>query len=270
MSPVPTPQMETRWPGQLAAIDMGSNSFRLEIAQVPHGRYRRVDYLKETVRLGAGLDANGLLTEEAAQRGLACLARFAQRLHKALESYNIPTALGRFDLLGGGGNDNLVTDKLMRMVGGPAAINAHLVNSRKTPGAKQQESTSRRAGQSESGKCPNGGDDHPLDQLVWILVNDLAVLERARLGFVGVDDQVHRRHELDLLGVGEAHHDLIVFLGDLQILAVDRSDRVFDLLGLVERCADLGHRGAALAGDQFIMAPGFQHSPLVDHINAIQ
>jgi len=50
----------------LAAIDMGSNSFRLEIGQLPHGhlgRYRRVDYLKETVRLGAGLDAGGLLTE---------------------------------------------------------------------------------------------------------------------------------------------------------------------------------------------------------------
>ncbi|MBS0434614.1 MAG: exopolyphosphatase [Proteobacteria bacterium] len=71
---------DTRWPGQLAAIDMGSNSFRLEIAQLDQGRYRRVDYLKETVRLGGGLDANGLLTEEATTRGLACLARFAQRL----------------------------------------------------------------------------------------------------------------------------------------------------------------------------------------------
>ena len=69
-----------RWPGQLAAIDMGSNSFRLEIGQLIDGRYRRVDYLKETVRLGAGLDANGLLTDEAAARGMACLARFAQRL----------------------------------------------------------------------------------------------------------------------------------------------------------------------------------------------
>jgi exopolyphosphatase/guanosine-5'-triphosphate,3'-diphosphate pyrophosphatase len=69
-----------RWPGQLAAIDMGSNSFRLEIGQLIDGRYRRVDYLKETVRLGGGLDSNGLLTEEAAARGLACLARFAQRL----------------------------------------------------------------------------------------------------------------------------------------------------------------------------------------------
>ena len=69
-----------RLPEQLAAIDMGSNSFRLEIAQLKQGRYRRVDYVKETVRLGAGLDQQGLLTEEAASRGLACLARFAQRL----------------------------------------------------------------------------------------------------------------------------------------------------------------------------------------------
>jgi exopolyphosphatase / guanosine-5'-triphosphate,3'-diphosphate pyrophosphatase len=64
----------------LAAIDMGSNSFRLEIGQLTDGRYRRIDYLKETVRLGAGLDEQGMLTEEATERGLACLARFAQRL----------------------------------------------------------------------------------------------------------------------------------------------------------------------------------------------
>jgi exopolyphosphatase/guanosine-5'-triphosphate,3'-diphosphate pyrophosphatase len=64
----------------LAAVDMGSNSFRLEIATLQHGRYRRLDYLKETVRLGAGLDADGLLTAEATERGLACLRRFAERL----------------------------------------------------------------------------------------------------------------------------------------------------------------------------------------------
>ena len=64
----------------LAAIDIGSNSFRLEIGQLLHGRYRRIDYLKETVRLGAGLDGHGLLTDAASQRGLDCLRRFAQRL----------------------------------------------------------------------------------------------------------------------------------------------------------------------------------------------
>ena len=66
--------------GPLAAVDMGSNSFRLEIGQMQHGRYRRIDYLKDMVRLGGGLDGDGLLTEEAVQRGLACLRRFAGRI----------------------------------------------------------------------------------------------------------------------------------------------------------------------------------------------
>jgi exopolyphosphatase/guanosine-5'-triphosphate,3'-diphosphate pyrophosphatase len=66
--------------GPLAAVDMGSNSFRLEIGQLVQGRYRRIDYLKETVRLGGGLDAAGMLGEDAAQRGLACLRRFSARL----------------------------------------------------------------------------------------------------------------------------------------------------------------------------------------------
>jgi len=64
----------------LAAVDMGSNSFRLEIGSLQRGRYRRIDYLKDMVRLGGGLDADGLLTEPAAERGLACLQRFADRL----------------------------------------------------------------------------------------------------------------------------------------------------------------------------------------------
>ena len=64
----------------LASIDIGSNSFRLEIGQMEEGRYRRIDYIKETVRLGAGLDGNGRLSEEAAARGLDCLARFSERL----------------------------------------------------------------------------------------------------------------------------------------------------------------------------------------------
>ena len=68
--------------GPLAAIDMGSNSFRLEIGQVRDGRYRRQLYRKETVRLGAGLDEQGFLTEEAAQRGLQCLRQFAEGLRE--------------------------------------------------------------------------------------------------------------------------------------------------------------------------------------------
>jgi exopolyphosphatase/guanosine-5'-triphosphate,3'-diphosphate pyrophosphatase len=74
-----TRALETSSP-PLAAVDLGSNSFRLEIGQVIHGRYRRVDYLKETVRLGAGLDDQGMLTEPAMHAGLETLARFAQRV----------------------------------------------------------------------------------------------------------------------------------------------------------------------------------------------
>ena len=70
----------SRTPQVLAAIDMGSNSFRLEIARLEGHQYKRQQYLKETVRLGGGLDVDGLLSEDAMQRGLACLARFATAL----------------------------------------------------------------------------------------------------------------------------------------------------------------------------------------------
>ncbi len=64
----------------LAAIDLGSNSFRLEIGRYDHGQIQRVAYLKETVRQGNGLDEDRNLTDEAMQRGWDCLARFAERL----------------------------------------------------------------------------------------------------------------------------------------------------------------------------------------------
>ena len=64
----------------LAAVDLGSNSFRLEIGQLRAGHIERVDYLKETVRLGAGLNEQRELTDEAMQIGWACLARFGERL----------------------------------------------------------------------------------------------------------------------------------------------------------------------------------------------
>ncbi|MGL4434872.1 MAG: exopolyphosphatase, partial [Giesbergeria sp.] len=64
----------------LAAVDLGSNSFRLEIGLYEHGRIQRVDYLKETVRQGSGLDREHNLSLEAMQRGWDCLARFAERL----------------------------------------------------------------------------------------------------------------------------------------------------------------------------------------------
>ncbi|MGH8821156.1 MAG: exopolyphosphatase, partial [Rhodoferax sp.] len=69
-------QNETR----IAAVDLGSNSFRLEIGRVSGGQIHRIQYLKETVRLGGGLDERRNLTPVAMQRGWDCLARFAERL----------------------------------------------------------------------------------------------------------------------------------------------------------------------------------------------
>jgi exopolyphosphatase/guanosine-5'-triphosphate,3'-diphosphate pyrophosphatase len=64
----------------LAAVDLGSNSFRLEIGRFDQGQINRTEYLKETVRQGNGLDADRNLTLEAMQRGWDCLARFGERL----------------------------------------------------------------------------------------------------------------------------------------------------------------------------------------------
>ena len=64
----------------LAAIDLGSNSFRLEIGRLDSGHIERVEYLKEAVRQGGDLDENRNLTPESIDRGLRCLARFGERL----------------------------------------------------------------------------------------------------------------------------------------------------------------------------------------------
>ncbi len=64
----------------LAVVDMGSNSFRLEIGRVEGDQVFRLDTWRETLRLGAGIDASGNLRPDARRAALACLARFAERL----------------------------------------------------------------------------------------------------------------------------------------------------------------------------------------------
>ena len=64
----------------LAAVDLGSNSFRLEICRYSHGLIQRAEYIKEAVRQGSGLDEDRNLSKEAMERGWECLARFAERL----------------------------------------------------------------------------------------------------------------------------------------------------------------------------------------------
>lgn len=62
----------------VAAIDLGSNSFHMVLAKVDHGEIRILERLGEKVQLAAGLNEQGDLTEEAMQRGIDCLRRFAQ------------------------------------------------------------------------------------------------------------------------------------------------------------------------------------------------
>jgi len=64
----------------LAAIDLGSNSFRLQVARVVDDQLYMLDGLREAVRLAAGLDEDKRLDQAAQQRGLACLQRFGERL----------------------------------------------------------------------------------------------------------------------------------------------------------------------------------------------
>lgn len=52
-------------PQHLAAVDLGSNSFHMVVARVEDGHIHILDNLKEMVRLGAGLDKKGRLSEEA-------------------------------------------------------------------------------------------------------------------------------------------------------------------------------------------------------------
>ncbi len=67
-------------PETIAAIDLGSNSFHMIVAQHQNGQLLIVDRVKEMVRLGGGLDHENNLTSEAMERAIATLERFGQRL----------------------------------------------------------------------------------------------------------------------------------------------------------------------------------------------
>ncbi len=65
---------------EVAAVDLGSNSFHMIVAQPEPEGLRLVDRLREPVRLAAGLDRAKNLDAQAVARAVACLERFGQRL----------------------------------------------------------------------------------------------------------------------------------------------------------------------------------------------
>lgn len=64
----------------IAAVDLGSNSFRLQVARVVDDQIYPLDSLKDTVRLGAGLGPDKTLDQDTCNRALASLGRFGERL----------------------------------------------------------------------------------------------------------------------------------------------------------------------------------------------
>jgi exopolyphosphatase/guanosine-5'-triphosphate,3'-diphosphate pyrophosphatase len=65
----------------LAAVDLGSNSFRMHIARHEGDSIRVVKSAREPIRLAAGLDHEGNLTPEAIQNAVDCLTRFRDILN---------------------------------------------------------------------------------------------------------------------------------------------------------------------------------------------
>ena len=65
---------------QIAAVDLGSNSFRLQVGRVVDDQIYPLDTLKESVRLASGLTSAKQLDGPAQQRALDALRRFGERL----------------------------------------------------------------------------------------------------------------------------------------------------------------------------------------------
>ncbi len=82
-SPISSPGELSSDPSSvIAAVDLGSNSFHMVVAQDQHGQLKVIDRMREMVRLGAGLNSSGKLSKESKDRAIECLQRFGQRLQE--------------------------------------------------------------------------------------------------------------------------------------------------------------------------------------------
>lgn len=75
---------------RIAAIDIGTNSCRLLIAEVCADGFRILCRDLESTRMGQGLAANGVLSMEAIERTVACLQHFQEHLaHYQVQAYRV-------------------------------------------------------------------------------------------------------------------------------------------------------------------------------------
>ena len=63
-----------------AAIDLGSNSFHMVVARLEGQSLRLIDRIRDSVRLGSGLDDKKYIKPDTMERATACLSQFEQRL----------------------------------------------------------------------------------------------------------------------------------------------------------------------------------------------
>ncbi len=63
-----------------AAIDLGSNSFHMMVAELEGNSIRKIDSLRMPTRLGAGLDENKRLKPDTEKMALDALSQYAERL----------------------------------------------------------------------------------------------------------------------------------------------------------------------------------------------
>jgi len=90
----------------VAAIDLGSNSFHMLVVRIVHDDIQPLFKYKERVRLAEGLSEKNVLSDEAIQRGVAVLAKFADQLApfdqcevRAIATHTIRTARNRHQFL---------------------------------------------------------------------------------------------------------------------------------------------------------------------------
>ncbi len=69
----------------LAALDIGTQTFRLAVVKVENGRLTTLETFRENVRLGEGLHASGSISDTAMDRGLVAL----KKIKKILDKYPV-------------------------------------------------------------------------------------------------------------------------------------------------------------------------------------
>ncbi|MDD7426073.1 MAG: exopolyphosphatase [[Actinobacillus] rossii] len=91
---------------EIAAIDLGSNSFHMIVARIINGSIQILSRLKQKVQLAKGLDENNVLDQEAITRGVNCLALFGERL-QGFKPENV-SVVGTYTLRSAVNNDEFL------------------------------------------------------------------------------------------------------------------------------------------------------------------